>query len=123
MMDAKERARFANAVIGAIAEHGRQSLYSAAYSRNGRLGLDKVGQVWYVDAITGMMIYPASGGMWLGFTGSPECQYLVAHLAGYIKTDHGIDMAVIDEAIADYGDADKALVREAIQGAVADRED
>lgn len=88
----KARAKKANTVIRIISDHGHRYFYSPAYNRVAALGLDKVGQVWYIDCLTGMKIYPFGDGRWPGFSNGRTLQALVAKLAQYIVD--GIPLAL-----------------------------
>jgi hypothetical protein len=88
-----DRVRQANAVIKIISSHGRRFFYSEAYGRTGYFGLDRVGQVWYVDQHTGMKLYPFGNGYWVGFTHGGTLQVLIARLAQFIETAEQLDLA------------------------------
>lgn len=87
------RVRQANTVIKIVASHGRRFFFSEAYDRISRFGLDRAGQVWYVDQHTGMKLYPFGAGNWPGFTHGGTLQELVARLAQYIETGAQLDLA------------------------------
>lgn len=78
------RVRQANKVIAAIAAHGRRFFYSPSFDRTSKFGLDRYGQVWYVDHYTGMKLHPFGDQAWPGFTNGGTLRRLIADLAQYI---------------------------------------
>lgn len=80
------RVKQANKVIELIASKGRRFFYSEAHKRLSRFGLDKYGQIFYVDHYTGMKIYPFAEGYWPGFTSGQTLKAFIARLAQYVKT-------------------------------------
>lgn len=113
-MEIRQRVKDANQVIGVIAAHGRKFFYSPVNDRLAKFGLDKVGQIWFVDDFTGMKIYPFGEQSWPGFSHGGTLKALVGLLANYIKTGE----PVWPELFADdnhwaYGD-DMRKVREEV---------
>lgn len=80
-----ERVREANKVIKIVASHGRHALYAKAWERTGKLGLDSFQQVWYVDDVSGMKMYPFGTGKWAGFTHGRAMQMLINGLAEFVR--------------------------------------
>lgn len=110
-----QRVKQANAVIKIVASHGRRFLYSEAHDRIGRFGLDRVDQVWYVDAHSGMKLYPFGNAPWPGFTHGSTLQDLIARLAQYIETGAALDIECFplerDAVLWAYGQETMAEVR------------
>lgn len=100
------RLRNAKRAIHAIANAGPRFLYGPASDRIGQLMVDRYGQTWYVDAFTGLMMYPFEGHAWRGFSAGPEQKSIVMALANYVRNGHQVDLALIAQACAEpYGDA------------------
>jgi hypothetical protein len=100
-----QRLRTAKRVIHAIATTGPRFLYGAPSDRIGQLAVDRYGQTWYIDAFTGLMLYPFEGHTWLGFSAGPEQKAIVMALANYVRDCHQVDLALIAQACAEpYGD-------------------
>lgn len=107
----RERVRAANRIIDAIAESGPCNLYSPVSDRKARFGLDRVGQVWYVDHFTGMRLYPSPNASWLGFTGSDNLRRLVEALGAFIRESAPLDVDKIVALLDGYSAKDRAEVR------------
>jgi hypothetical protein len=110
------RVRQANKVIAIIASCGRRFFYSPAYDRTARFGLDKHGQVWFVDCHTGMKLHPFGEKNWPGFTHGQTLKDLVARLAHYITTGYQLELdrwfrLENDGAYWAYGDEAMSKVR------------
>lgn len=98
LTDIRARVREANKVIAIVAALGRRFLYSQAHERVARLGTDGHGQCWFVDAASGMKLYPFEGGDWSGFTGGQVERVLVERLALYCRDGCklGLDLFPVD---------------------------
>jgi hypothetical protein len=100
----------ANAVIQALADHGRHAFRSERYDVVGRFFIDSVMQGWWVDYVTGMK-HEATRAPAL--YGEPE-RGLMTALLDYIRTGKAIDASCLDDRWG-YGEEMDA-VREALDG-------
>lgn len=80
----QERLEHANALIRAIAAHGRRFFYYASSDRIAHMELDARGRVWYVDDYTQRRIYTHKPGAWAGFTKGGTLKGLVEQMRDYI---------------------------------------
>lgn len=110
----RARVNVVNKLIGIVAAHGPRTLFSVCQDRRARMGLDKVLQVWYVDELTGMMLYPFGDDHWYGFTGGPNKRALVAMLANFARDNAAIDLDRLPALLDGYSDDHKRQVLEAI---------
>lgn len=110
----KDRARAANQVIAALASRGQRLLWSDAHDRTSALGLDKHGQVWFIDGHTGIKLYPFGLNHWPGFTGGAAMQILVAALADFIHSGVPLVADHITPEAWGYAAADADAIRNAV---------
>lgn len=100
----------ANAVIEALADHGRRAFHSDQYDVTGYFYIDSVMQGWWVDFRAGMKREASQAPE---LYDEPE-RGLLAALLGYIRTGKAIESSWLDDRWA-YGE-DIAAVREALEG-------
>jgi hypothetical protein len=100
----------ANAVIQALADHGRHAFRSERYDVVGYFFIDSVMQGWWVDFVTGMKVEAGCGP---NLYHDPE-RGLMTALLDYIRTGKAIDASWLD-ARWGYGEEMEA-VREALEG-------
>lgn len=75
----------ANAVIQAVAAHGRRFFYNEQKQRVGEFRLDARGVLWFIDEYNGTPVYVAYRGRWRGFNQGGTMRSLVEALMGYIR--------------------------------------
>jgi len=83
----EHRMRQANAVIGALADHGPRLFYSSQYNITGYFYVDSTMQGWWVDYKTGMKVCSRHAPM---LYQDPERGFL-QELLTYIRTGKAID--------------------------------
>jgi hypothetical protein len=105
------RLRTAKRAIFVLSANGPRFLYAPAADRVGQLAVDRFGQTWYVDAFTGLMLYPFEGHEWRGFTAGPQLKAIVMALASYVRDGHQVDLALFEQACAEPYGKDWPLVR------------
>lgn len=113
--DMRDRYKEANKVIEIVASHGRRFFWSPIHERLARFGLDRYGQIWYVDEHTGMKVHPFGDGCWPGFVHGSTLRFLIAKLANYIKTGEPVPLSQFpfenDASCWAYGEAEMHKVR------------
>lgn len=110
----QERSKEANRVIKIVASYGARLLYAEAWDRHAKLGLDKFGQVWLVDSVSGLKMYPFGGGKWHGFTQGHDMQRLINGLAEFVRDGQLVPLTLFGEWEG-YSDSDMSKVRAAVQ--------
>lgn len=110
------RQRVAKLAINALASTGPRFLFSQASNRTGQLMVDRYSQVWYVDAFTGLLLYPFGGHAWRGFSSGPGLKKIVQALAGYVRIGQRVDLALLDEVCVDAYGKDWPDVRAQLAG-------
>jgi hypothetical protein len=105
------RLRIAKSAINYLALNGPRFLYGAPSDRVGQLAVDRYGQTWYIDAFTGLMLYPFEGHAWRGFSAGPEQKAIVMALANYVRDGHQVDLALFEQACAEPYGKDWPVVR------------
>lgn len=86
----QERLKKANAVIQAIAKHGRRFFY---YDKTGAVSyfkLDERGRIWLVDKYTQEPVYVAYRYHWRAFSEGGTLRRLIEDLADFIRTGEPI---------------------------------
>ncbi|MCA7945606.1 hypothetical protein [Burkholderia vietnamiensis] len=86
MSTKQERVEHANALIRAIAAHGRRFFYSKTNDRYARLELDGRGRVWFIDDYREARIYTHKAGCWnrMGFSHGGTLKSLVERMRDYV---------------------------------------
>ena len=84
--DCLERAAHANAVIDAIAAHGRRFFFYEPEGRVGRFAVEPDGKIVWFDEYTRKRINPFSTREWPGFHHGGTLRAIVEDLAVYINT-------------------------------------
>lgn len=85
-----ERLDVANAVLLAIARHGRRFFWSERRQRAARFALDRLGRVRLTDDYTGVPVLVSRRSQWRGFSHGGTLRALVEAMAGYIRTGEPI---------------------------------
>ncbi len=81
-----ERLEHANAVIAAMARHGRRFFYCERYDRTSHFVIDDRGQLRFVDNYSGKAVLLVKGGKWRGFSNGGTCRAMVENLGNYVRT-------------------------------------
>lgn len=80
-----ERLDVANAVIAAIAKHGRRFFWSERHHRVSRFEFGARGRLTLVDKHTGYAVYVMKNGPWRSFSEGGTLRRLIEALARYIR--------------------------------------
>jgi hypothetical protein len=80
------RLAHANAVLRAMASHGRRFFYSQKADRFAEIVIDPQGRLRIVDECTGKSVLIVKGGRWRGFGNGGTCRSIVEDLANYVRT-------------------------------------
>lgn len=119
--DRQQRVKHANALIQAVAAHGRRFFYCVQHDRFARIELDQRGRVWWIDDYTGKRIFTHPtplGNRWRGFSHGGTLRHLAEMMRDYVTKGTPIARGYIapDMSYGDlwgYGAAATAAVRAA----------
>ncbi len=117
----QQRVVHANALIQAIAAHGRRFFYCVQQDRSARIEVDQRGRVWWIDDYTGKRIFThptPAGNRWRGFSQGGTLRHLAEMMREYITTGTPIARGYIAPSMSygdlwGYGEAGTVAVRDA----------